>query len=187
MNGKDKSSKERIQDALIQMEIDRNGLDGSALFRHAKRELPDAEGDPLSKSMNRNLLSMVALFNLEEHSGASASLAITMLERLLRFKPVGALTGEEDEWGEPYDMEGTQQNKRYVGVFRVKDGRAFNQTGFVFCDPNGDTYTNRNSWRPITFPYTPTSVPVVIHVPEDATEDAERDAIREAGYEPWED
>ncbi len=113
------------------------------------------DGDEMQARMNRHLLSMVKVFDDEGHSGFSASYAVSMLERLLRMKPVTPLTGEDDEWNDVGD--GVEQNKRCSSVFRKNrdNATAYNIDGKVFSDNGGRSwYTCRESHVPVAFPYT---------------------------------
>lgn len=128
------------------------------LMDHALRELPDSTFDEMQMLMNRQLQEMILVFTTHGHSGFSASYAISALEKLLRYKPLGPLTGEPAEWREI--GEGVFQNRRCSHVFRradVFDGQAYDMHGRVFREPNGACYTSRESFVPITFPYTPTT------------------------------
>ena len=71
------------------------------------------------------------------------------------FEPWGPLTGEDHEWGEPINGDGTQQNRRCSHVFRDAEGRAYDIQGKVFTDPDGCSYTSQDSRVNVTFPYTP--------------------------------
>ena len=126
------------------------------LFAHASRELPNSADDSMQAEMNKGLLELVLVFSTQGHSGFSASYAISALEKLLRFEPLGPLTGEPDEWTEV--GPGVFQNKRCSHVFKdnsVFQGQAYDLNGRVFCEPNGTCFTNSESRVPITFPYTP--------------------------------
>lgn len=102
------------------------------------------------------ILKIVELFADEGHSGMSASICISILEKVLRYRPLTPLTGEDSEWMEIYD--GEFQNVRCFNVFKDKDGNAYNSSGRVFRDPKGCCYTNRDSRVPIfKFPYMPTT------------------------------
>lgn len=133
---------------------------------HAEHELfliglgPDCTG--INKSMRDHILHMVDEFADEGHSGFSASYAIGILEKLLKFEPVTPLTGRDDEWMEIH--EGTFQNKRCGRVFKDKDGNAYDINGRVFYEEytdeeDGETrksyFTCYESRTPVTFPYTP--------------------------------
>lgn len=128
----------------------------SSLMAHAKRELPQDAGDEMQQDMNRCLLQLLAVFSMQGHSGFSASYAVSALEKLMRFEPLGPLTGEDDEWFDHGD--GMFQNKRCGHVFKQADrfnGQAYDLDGRVFREPSGVCYTNWESMVPITFPYTP--------------------------------
>lgn len=125
---------------------------------HALRELPIANGDEMQALMNRQLLEMVLVFTTHHHSGFSASYAICNLEKLLRFEPLGPLTGAPEEWNEV--GPGVFQNRRCSRVFKnaeVFDGQAYDIEGRVFREPNGVSYTSKESLVPVTFPYIPTT------------------------------
>ena len=72
------------------------------ITEYAKSELErlgkDDEG--MQELINKDILEIVERFASQGHSGFSASYALSVLERLLRFKPLTALTGEEEEWND---------------------------------------------------------------------------------------
>lgn len=126
-----------------------------ALVEFAKSELAriDADGaDGMQNLMNEHILKMVQVFADEGHSGFSASYAVAVLEKLLRFEPLSPLTGSDDEWNEV--GEGVLQNRRCSHVF-FEDGQAYDIEGKVFREPSGVCFTSRDSRVPVTFPYTP--------------------------------
>ncbi|MBO0961978.1 hypothetical protein J1P26_19930 [Neobacillus sp. MM2021_6] len=132
----------------------------SNLVNWAKQELEliGSHDDEMQQMMNKDILQIVEAFSDQGHSGFSAGYALNLIKRLLDWKPITPLTGEEDEWGEVYytDKEQTQQNKRCSAVFRkYKDNStAYYIDGKVFSDDGGETwYTNRDSFVPVTFPY----------------------------------
>lgn len=128
------------------------------LIRHARDELKraglfDTDSD-YGGDLGRATLALTKMFSLEGHSGYSASMSISLAEKVLRFKPLTPLTGEDDEWTEY--MNGHFQNKRCSHVFKdSKDGIAYDSNGRVFREPDGGCYTNGNSRVPVTFPYVP--------------------------------
>jgi hypothetical protein len=124
-------------------------MNTNPLIAHAERELRLLGEDP---DMATHVLDMVRLFSDARHSGFSAAHAITLLTRLLAFKPLTPLTGQDDEW--VMVAEGLEQNNRCPRVFR-QNGEAYDIEGFVFRDPDGCCYTNSESRRAVTFPYTP--------------------------------
>ena len=101
------------------------------------------------------VMNMIEQFAAEGHSGFSANMAISIFEKLARFEPLSALTGEPDEWTEVY--KGTFQNKRCARVFKEADGLAYDSNGRVFREPDGSCFSNKDSRVYVTFPYTPTT------------------------------
>lgn len=127
------------------------------LFSHADNELPPAN-DEMQALMNAQLKELILVFSTHGHSGFSASYAVTALEKLLRFKPLGPLTGEPSEW---VDHGECKQNKRCSHVFIQADrfdGQAYDIDAVVFREPSGTCFTGRGSAQPITFPYTPQKI-----------------------------
>lgn len=127
------------------------------------------------------VLKMIDQFAEEGHSGMSASIAISVFEKLARFEPLRPLTGEDDEWNDISDNGFTAfaitepdedaqevidaingghggrrlwQNKRCSHVFKDENG-AYDSQGRVFREPSGACFTNAESRVPVTFPYTP--------------------------------
>ena len=142
----------------------------SNILDHAKRELATigmlldavdvADSDQkMNKLMADNVLELLDVFSKQGHSGFSASYAIGLFEKLARFKPLSPLTGADDEWTDVSEGSGDNsphyQNKRDSRVFKRSDGSAFFLDGFVFEDPEGYSFTNKDSQVPVTFPYTP--------------------------------
>ena len=145
----------------------------SNLVTFAERELDligmnDEEG--MNGMMRKHLLHMVDEFSNEGHSGFSASYAISCLKRLLAYKPLSPLTGEDDEWTEVSEHMGHKcyQNKRYSAVFKDETG-AYNIEGKVFWEwaTSSETgekfksyFTSRDSRVYITFPYVVPDEPI---------------------------
>ena len=117
----------------------------SNLVQYAKDEfaripLSNHEDDDMDIAMRKHVIHMVKEFSKEGHSGFSANYAISCLKRLLAYKPLTPLTGEDDEWMEVSDD--TLQNKRYCAVFKnIKTGKAYNIDGKVFWE----WYTNEET------------------------------------------
>lgn len=132
----------------------------SRLYEHAKRELDyigmTEHGDEMNVEMRNHILTMVSTFAKEGHSGFSASYAIGLLEKILRFEPLSPLRGTDDEWiliSERTEDGKLYQNNRCSRVFK-NDHESYDIEGKVFVDEIG-SYTNINSHVSITFPYTP--------------------------------
>jgi hypothetical protein len=109
----------------------------------------------MQDEINKHILQIVQVFADSEHSGSTAAYATGILDRLLRFLPLTALTGADDEWSEILDSrDQSRQNKRCSSVFRRADGTAYNIHGKVFSDDGGKTWFGSiKSWVDIEFPY----------------------------------
>lgn len=104
-------------------------------------------GDDMQKRMNRHIMRLCRVFDKEGHSGFTASYAIHIFKRLVEWKPLTPLTGQESEWN-------GDQNNRCSAVFRNSDGSYIYIDGKVFSDDGGETwFTSKESIVPITFPY----------------------------------
>jgi hypothetical protein len=158
----------------------------SNLLSHAKDELnrigmTEDSPDEMNVMMRKHILHMMNEFANEGHSGFSASYAISILIKLMDFKPLSPLTGEDSEWhnvgGD--DTESHWQNKRRSSVFKDADGSCYDIDGKVFWEwcmpyeegekPHKSYYTNRESRVPVTFPYTPPDKPIYEYRHSDAT------------------
>lgn len=142
-----------------------------SILDHAERELDlmgMADDGDMNGVMRNHILHMVKEFANEGHSGFSASYAIQVLEKLLKFEPITPLTGEDWEWNNVSEMSGETlyQNARCGRVFKNDNG-AYDIDGKVFWEWYTDKetgekfksyYTGRESRVPVTFPYTPTTV-----------------------------
>ena len=138
-----------------------------SLVSYAESELDRigmTDDDDMNGLMRKHLLHMVHEFSEEGHSGFSASYALQCLEKLLRFKPLSPLTGEDDEWIDVSEISGVPhyQNKRCSSVFKDgKDGEAYDIDGKVFWEwiededgnPYKSYYTGFESRVPVKFPY----------------------------------
>ena len=152
----------------------------SNLVNYAEDELDRIgmtdDGD-MNGIMRKHILHMVKEFADEGHSGFSASYALQCLKKLLSFKPLSPLTGEDDEWAEVSQLSGYPhyQNKRYSAVFKDgRNGEAYNIDGKVFWEWYTDEetgeqyksyYTSGESRVPVTFPYEVPDEPIYVYVP----------------------
>jgi hypothetical protein len=144
-----------------------------SLHDHAVHELnligmTEDSPDEMNRAMRKHILHMMQEFAEEGHSGFSASYAIGLLEKLLRYKPLTPLTGADDEWVDVGEQSGgiLWQNKRASHVFKDNEG-AYDIDGKVFWDWYTDPetgeksksyFTCKESRVMIQFPYTPTTV-----------------------------
>lgn len=119
--------------------------------------------DKMQKVMNSNILDIIKVFVNQGHSGCSANYMISILTRLLDWKPITPLIGNDDEWNEV--GQGVYQNRRCPTIFKndKNNSMAYNGEGKVFSDDDGETwYTNIDSRIPVTFPYLVPSQPEFI-------------------------
>ena len=108
--------------------------------------------DGMQDLMDKNVLEILKIFGEQGHSGFSADYAISVLERLLRFKPITPLTGDEYEWNDT--GHGTLQNKRCSSVFKKSDGTCYDTDGIIVSDNGGITWFISGRFRKeVTFPY----------------------------------
>ncbi|WP_419827642.1 hypothetical protein [Sphingomonas sp.] len=83
-----------------------------AFAKEELRRLRSGELDEMQDMMDAHILRMVEAFSDEGHSGFSASYAVGILEKVLRFEPISPLTGDDDEWTAlDYDEDMVAQNK----------------------------------------------------------------------------
>jgi hypothetical protein len=145
----------------------------SNLFKHAERELDLiglTEENEYDGMMRKHILHMIKEFSDEGHSGFSASYAISLLSRLLDYKPLSPLTGEDSEWTQVADGSSGMkyQNNRKSSVFKDADGSCYDIDGKVFWEwyKNGSGeavrsyYSCRESQVPVTFPYVVPDKPI---------------------------
>ena len=138
-----------------------------SLVEHARKELAEAGLFDIDSDydgmLGEAVLELIQKFSEQGHSGMSASMTISLFEKLARFKPLTPLTGEDDEWIDVDDN--TYQNRRHPSIFKDQDGQAYWYGGVVFKNQDGATFTNEYSRVPVTFPYTPTE-PTIVEVYE---------------------
>ena len=148
-----------------------------SLLDYAKSELDriHKDEDGMQERINNDILEIVKVFEDQGHSGFSAGYTINALERLLNFKPLTPLTGEDDEWQE-IDRRGpvrTFQNKRCSSVFMDKrdDGistsyhDAEDTDSTIVSDNGGITWFTSGRFRKeVTFPYYPPTKPEKVYI-----------------------
>lgn len=98
----------------------------SNLVRHAKRELALAG---VEEDLRPSIIAAVSAFASYGHSGGSASVAIPMLNELLRFHVLTPLTDDPAEWMKVVDMitngEALWQSTRQSDAFSMDGGRTY--------------------------------------------------------------
>lgn len=151
----------------------------SKLTEYARNELDrlmSNNDDGMQSLMNQNILDLIEMFSEHGHSGFSASYLIHALQRLMKWKPLQPLTGEDDEWNEcGYTRESGAtvfQNKRCSSVFKdvLPDGTwtAHDIDSVVCSDNGGITWfsggTTKQWMEDITFPYLPPVEPKRVYI-----------------------
>lgn len=141
------------------------------LVSYAERELYLAQ-DLLTDQEKEYILKEVHNFCTEGHSGGSAPYRISniknskldvpdyvkdVLVRVLSYKPLTPLTGQEDEWNED------NQNIRCYSVFKQIDGTITDHSASIKSDDKGVTWWTGPS-KIVTFPYIPNLYPKKLYV-----------------------
>lgn len=108
--------------------------DESNLVRYAREEMtraglfePDADYEGQIAPV---VLKMVESFASFGHSGGSAELSLDIFNSVVRFRPLGPLTDNPDEW-QDVDGEGTWQSRRRPDAFSSDGGKTY----YLLDDP----------------------------------------------------
>ena len=149
-------------------------------IKHAKKEFhlagwTDENGKyecDMQKLMCDQVLELLEVFGTHGHSGSSFGYAISLFDKLARFKLITPLTGNDNEW---MDRDGDYlQNKRLSSVFKDADGKAYDIDGRIYWEwyknEEGEVYKSHFSKGGdrfyIEFPYTQDK-PVEVFCPTD--------------------
>lgn len=145
----------------------------SNLLNHAEKELrisgmlkdksePETIDDEYNNEVSKCVLEMVKVFSEQNHSGHSAGMVISILNRVLRFETLTALTGLDDEWMEV--GENLYQNNRCPSVFK-ENGISYDLNGRIFYIEEEDniSFTSNKSKVDIKFPYYPPENPEKVY------------------------
>lgn len=84
-------------------------------FELHKAGLLDNDSD-YNGEIGKSVMQLIEVFSNQGHSGYSASVVRNLFNQLSDYKPLGGISGEEDEWVEV--SKGLLQNKRLSGVFK---------------------------------------------------------------------
>ena len=171
LSNKVRTARQLFESAIIVKNEDNE--DGN-LVKHAIYELSllaeDEDDCDMQDFMNKGIIDVVRIFSKQGHSGFSAGYAVGVIEKLLRFEPLGPLTGENHEWNDISEYccdETMYQNRRCSHIFKRADGTAYDINAKVFVEPDGSTWTNGHSHVDIEFPY----VPKVEYIKVDSIDD----------------
>ena len=123
-----------------------------SLISFAKEELerigynpnPDPNSEDIDDCAVTCILELLETFVKQEHSNFSANYVLKIFNKLVNFKPLSPLTGEDDEWMEICNNEDEiiYQNKRHFNVFKTinvktKEEKCHLNDHYVFVDKNG--------------------------------------------------
>lgn len=136
------------------------------LLEWAKAELDriPKDNDNMQEAVNNDILEIIEKFSEQGHSGLSAGYVIGKISRLLNYKPITPLTGEEDEWYEA-NSRGDRKNKRCTSVFQKEDGKVIDIDAIIVSDNGGITwYTSGRFYKEISFPYYPPNEPEKVYI-----------------------
>ena len=97
----------------------------SNYVKHALSEFDIAWGekDEMQDFMCKQVIELLSLLSTHGDSGFSIGYKLNLFDKLVKFKIISPLTFDDDEFREPYCLEGTRQNKRNSSVFKNKDGK----------------------------------------------------------------
>lgn len=119
--------------------------------------------DGLQSLMDKDILEIIEKFSEQNHSGFSANYALSILDRLLRFKPITPLLGGNEEWVKVSDNR--WQNKRCSSVFKNADGKAYDIDAVIVSDNGGVTWFSTSKfYKEISFPYLPPINPEKVYI-----------------------
>ena len=126
-------------------------------LEYAKRELEmaglfDKEKDFYKGRTGKVVLELCKILDNDDYSDMSPNFIISLLKRVIYWEPLTPLTGENDEW--VVVDKNLKRNKRCSRVF-IKNGVAYDSTGYVFITKQGFRFTCAASKKEITFPYYP--------------------------------
>jgi hypothetical protein len=133
--------------------------------------------DEMQQLICENILELLEVFSKHNYSGSSAPYAINLFSTLAKFKPIAPLTGEDCEWVDVAEYNGSLmwQNKRCSSVFKDETG-TYDIDGRVFWEwyRNNETdevyktyFTSKGSRVYINFPYTKPERPEYVFMPSD--------------------
>lgn len=114
---------------------------------HAKFELELAgffdEDSDYGGAIGGAVMELMEVFEKQGHSGGSAPIVASLFHKLANYKPLGPITGKDEEWGDIRNISDDPwyQNKRESGLFKDKDGRVTYNSAIIKRCPSGTTWS----------------------------------------------
>ena len=114
---------------------------------HAKFELELAgffdEDSDYGGAIGEAVMELMEVFEKQGHSGCSAPIVASLFHQLANYKPLGPITGKDEEWGNIRNISDDPwyQNKRETGLFKYKDGRVTYNSAIIKRCPSGTTWS----------------------------------------------
>ena len=117
---------------------------------HAQVEfdiLGETNPNAIALEFKDEILAICEKFGKSGQSGGSApytaSIISSVVKKLCMFQTIAPITGDDDEWGLPFDNDGTLQNKRCGALFKQPDGQCYYLNSIVWCaDTPGESGNN---------------------------------------------
>jgi len=125
------------------------------LIEHAKTELEmsglfSENGDFYGGATGEAVMELMEVFSKQGHSGMSAQIVTDIFHKLSMFKPLGPITGKDEEWVDVSEVVGSKgvrsyQNKRCSAIFKEgKDGLPYYLDAIVWKgEDSWDTFTGK--------------------------------------------
>jgi hypothetical protein len=114
----------------------------SNLTDHAQYELSRAglfdDDADYGGAHGHAVMELIKTFAGQGHSGMSAGITLRLFHQLAKFKPIGTITSDPDEWGLVTD--GMWQNKRRVTSFSRDAGK-------TWYDIEDESLNNGDVWH----------------------------------------
>lgn len=123
------------------------------LIEHAKIELEmsglfNEDTDFYGGETGKAVLELIETFSKQGHSGMSAQIVTDIFHKLSMFKPLGPITGKDEEWSDVSEAFGSKgvisyQNKRCSAIFKEgKEGKPYYLDAIVWQGEDSyDTFT----------------------------------------------
>lgn len=104
--------------------------------KHAKKEFDIAwkDRDPMQEMMCNQIIELLSVLSTQGDSGTSIGYKLNLFNKLVNFSIISPLTFKDNEFANPFSIEGSRQNIRDGRVFMDKDGSFSFNDAIVFHD-----------------------------------------------------